>query len=127
VTALAVALGGALGALGRYGLGTWVQNSSRGDFPLGTMTVNLLGCLLLGFAATWMDAISASLAMKRFAMVGVLGAFTTFSTYSFETLALLEQRLWSRAALYSLGSLGFGLVALMIGMFLGGILTQGRG
>lgn len=127
MTALAVALGGALGALGRYGLGMWVQRSTSSEFPVGTLMVNMLGCLLLGFAVIWMDATSQSLATKRFAMVGVLGAFTTFSTYSLETLAMLEQRLWGRAALYSLGSLGLGLLALAAGMFIGATLTQSRG
>lgn len=127
MTALAVALGGALGALGRYGLGTWIQGFSAGDFPLGTMTVNVLGCFLLGLAVTWMDATSASLTAKRFAYVGVLGAFTTFSTYSLETMTLLDQRLWSRAAAYGLGSMALGLLALLAGMFVGAAAAQGRG
>lgn len=126
MTALAVALGGALGALGRYGLGTWVQGLSSNDFPLGTFSVNVVGCFLLGVTVSWMDATSASLTMKRFAMVGVLGAFTTFSTYSLETLAMLDQRMWGRAAGYAFGSMGLGLLALMAGMFVGAALARGN-
>ena len=126
MTALAVAVGGALGALGRYGLGTWVQQSTPTDFPLGTFAVNVLGCLLLGMTVSFMDATSASLVLKRFAAVGLLGAFTTFSTYSLETLAMLDQRLWGRAAGYALGSMALGLVALMAGMYIGAALARGN-
>ena len=127
MTALAVAVGGALGALARYGLGTWVRSMSGWAFPVGTMTVNLLGCLLLGLTVSWMDAVSLSQTARRFAVIGVLGAFTTFSTYTLETMILIEQRFWIRAAFYALGSLGLGVLAMMAGMGLGAMITQAKG
>ena len=87
-----VGLGGFVGAACRYLLSTWVQKSSGWiSFPIGTLVVNVLGCLFIGFLGGLV--ISRELfspTMRLFLLTGLLGGFTTFSTFSFETLMLLR-------------------------------------
>ena len=126
MTALAVAIGGALGALSRYGLGTWVQGLGRTAFPFGTLTVNLLGCFLLGAVLPLLDPARAPDWVRRFVTVGALGAFTTFSTFSLEAIALLEARAWGRLAAYVLGSVGLGILAVLAGLAVGQAVASTR-
>lgn len=96
---MAVAAGGALGALGRYGMARAMHRATE-TFPWATLTVNVLGSLLIGAVAVWlMERGEPDPALRAFLMVGVLGGFTTFSTFSLETVALLE-----RGALVSAGT-----------------------
>lgn len=114
----AVALGGAVGALARYGLTTAVYRWLGTGFPYGTLCVNVLGSLLLGmvFAAAERTALGEPV---RLALgVGLLGAFTTFSTFSMDTLVLLQQGQVMRAGLYVLVSVAVCLVAAGAGMML---------
>lgn len=115
MTVVAVALGGALGAVSRYLLGGWIQSMSGGSFPWGTWTVNVLGSLLLGFAMVWLTETLASAELRLFVAMGFLGSFTTFSTFSFETVELIREGLWMRAGVYSLGSLMVGVLAVVAG------------
>lgn len=124
-TALAVALGGALGALARWGATLWIDRTVGGSFPWGTFSVNVVGCFVLGAAVVWIQSTEASAPVRHFLTVGLMGSFTTFSTYSFETLALLETGAWLRAGGYALGSLAVGLTAVAAGMFLAGRLPNG--
>ena len=110
---LYVTLGGAAGALGRYWLAGWVQTAFAGVFPLGTLTVNVVGSFLLGFGMQAMEALPVSAAMRTMLTIGFLGAFTTFSTFSYETVTLLRDGDWTRAVLYAGLSLGLGLVAVV--------------
>ena len=88
---LAIATGGAIGALLRYWTSVAVYGRLGAAFPYGTLTVNVLGSLLMGFLYIWLiDRMAAGPALRAFLMIGVLGAFTTFSTFSIETLNLLE-------------------------------------
>lgn len=112
---VAVALGGALGAVSRYLLGSWIQTMSGGSFPWGTWTVNVLGSLLLGFAMVWLTDTLASAELRLFIAMGFLGSFTTFSTFSLETVELIQEGMWMRAGVYSLGSLAIGLLAVVAG------------
>ena len=116
MTLLFVALGGALGALARYGLGGWVYDRMGETFPWGTLAVNVLGCFLLGATVRWLQVSAASPALRPFLTVGLLGAFTTFSTFSFETVALVQEGQWMRAGAYVGGSVIAGLIAMVAGM-----------
>ncbi len=115
MTVVVVALGGALGAVSRYLLGSWIQAMSDGSFPWGTWTVDVLGSLLLGFAMVWLTETLASAELRLFVAMGFLGSFTTFSTFSFETVELVREGLWMRAGIYSLGSLAAGIFAVIAG------------
>ena len=89
--ALAIAAGGAIGALLRYWTSTAVHNRLGTGFPYGTLTVNVAGSLLMGFLYIWLiDRLAVGPALRAFLLIGILGAFTTFSTFSMETLNLLE-------------------------------------
>ena len=88
---LAIAAGGAIGALLRYWTSIAVHGRLGMAFPYGTLAVNVLGSLLMGFLYIWLiDRMAAGPALRAFLLVGVLGAFTTFSSFSMETLNLLE-------------------------------------
>ena len=113
-----VALGGALGALARYGISGWVYDRMGENFPWGTLVVNVVGCLALGLVIRWLQVSALSPEVRPFLTIGVLGAFTTFSTFSYETVALLQEGQWLRAGLYMGGSVVLGLIAMVAGMAL---------
>lgn len=113
---LYIAAGGAAGALARYGLGAWVHTWAGAAFPWGTLVVNGLGSFLLGFALRVMESTTASPELRALITVGLLGAFTTFSTYSYEAVALLRDGEWGRASAYALGSVALGLAAVGAGL-----------
>lgn len=88
---LVIALGGALGALARYFLTGWVQALTTSLFPLGTLVVNASGCFAFGVLGTLlMGAASIPEHYRSFLLIGFLGAFTTFSTFAWNTLALFD-------------------------------------
>jgi CrcB protein len=110
MTALAAILAGGAGAAGRYLVAGIVQRSARGRFPIGTLTVNLVGSLLVGivFGATQSDSVWRALP------AGFCAGFTTFSTWSTESLTMIRSGRSARAALNLAGTLviGVGLCAL---------------
>jgi CrcB protein len=108
---------GALGTLARYSLQGVVQQRTGSSFPLGTLVVNLIGCLLLGGVAEYALAHLTFPPEWRIGITtGFFGAFTTFSTFSFETARLLQDGEWRRAATYILSSLVGGILAVVVGM-----------
>jgi CrcB protein len=118
---LAVALAGALGALARVGLASWTQTLIRGAFPIGTLAVNVVGCFAMGLvAAAFEDRIPASSELRLVLFGGFLGAFTTFSAFSYESLELWQAGWHVRAASYILASLLLSLLAVSLGWTLGG-------
>ncbi|MFN8590739.1 MAG: fluoride efflux transporter CrcB [Thermomicrobiales bacterium] len=119
-----VAIGGAAGAASRYGVSQWAGNRFGWSFPWGTLTVNLVGSLIIGLLMAVLAARQADPAYRLLLVTGFLGGFTTFSSFSFEALALLEARRWESALLYVGGSLLFGLVACGIGLGLGRIISR---
>lgn len=104
MTLLVVGLGGAAGALSRYYAIGWVQALAGTGFPWGTLTVNVTGSFALGFVLVWLQSMAPSPDVRDLVAVGFLGSFTTFSTFSYETLALLREGAWWRAGSYTLGS-----------------------
>lgn len=117
---LYLAAGGVIGTLARYGLGKWIAGWAGDAFPWHTFAINLAGSLVLGFAARAFESLSTSPEMRGLVAVGLCGAFTTFSTYSLETVELLQRGAWGRAAAYALGSVAVGLLAVWAGMSLAG-------
>lgn len=119
----AVALGGAIGAVARYLLSLWVYARWPGAFPIGTLAVNLLGCLLVGVLAGTVDTrMAASPTGRMFLGVGLLGAFTTFSTFELETLLAIERGHTGIAVTYVAVSVLVGLAAVWVGMRIGRLL-----
>jgi len=110
-----VALGGACGALARYGAGRLVAQVVKSPFPWGTWTVNLVGCLLIGMTVPLFGELSEADRARFFLVVGFLGSFTTFSTYSLDTLALWGDGHGLLALINAVGSLACGLVLVAVG------------
>ena len=88
----AIAAGGALGSVLRYGLSTWVHSVVGRGFPYGTLAVNVLGCLAMGFLFVLLvERMGENTILRAGLLIGVLGGFTTFSAFSIETFNLIEQ------------------------------------
>ena len=119
VTYLWVALGGAVGSASRFAVADWTSTRWGLAFPWGTLAVNLTGSLMIGLVMTLLLARGADPTYRLVLVTGFLGGYTTFSAFSFETLALLEARRWDAAALYVGGSVGLGLLATALGLGLG--------
>lgn len=112
-----IALGGALGALGRYGLSTWIANRGNDPFPWGTFVVNILGCFLLGLIyVLGTEKLLINPQVRSMITVGFLGAFTTFSTFSLEMVNLLRNGEVIMAMLYVFGSITVGLIGVWLGI-----------
>jgi len=92
----AVGVGGFFGALGRFVLSGWVQRVTGSTFPYGTLTVNVLGSFLIGFLLLYFEQ-SVAPQQKALIMTGFLGALTTFSTFSLETVIMLQEHLYIKA------------------------------
>lgn len=116
---LAIAAGGAVGALLRFGLSGWVQHRTGAAFPWGTLAVNLAGCFCIGLLAGWFQHTPVSPWLRDLLMVGLLGALTTFSTFSLESLRLLRDGEWLFAAGNVFGSCAAGLGLALLGLWTG--------
>ena len=113
---LLIVSAGGMGSLARYLVGGWVQRGTSGSFPLGTLCINVSGCLLIGFlAAAFSGRILVREETRIALMVGFLGGFTTFSTFGLETFALLKDGQTLRAAANVGLSVGLGLLAVGVG------------
>lgn len=123
---LYLAAGGVLGTLARYGLSGRAYSGSGPGFPWGTLAVNVLGSLLLGYALRAMDFAPVSPELRALVTVGFCGAFTTFSTFSYETVTLMQEGAWARAALYAFGSLGLGMAAMFGRLTLAALLDMSQ-
>jgi fluoride exporter len=113
---LLIALGGAAGSLLRYLVGGAVQRTSAGGFPIGTMFVNVSGCFLIGILVRQFLNMQISPELRALLIVGFCGGFTTFSTFSAETLGLIEGGEYGRAASYIILSVVLCLAATFMGM-----------
>ena len=116
--ALAIAAGGAIGALLRYWTSLAVHSRLGTGFPYGTLAVNILGSLLMGFLYIWLiERLAAGPALRAFLLIGVLGAFTTFSAFSMETLNLIEGGHAGKALLNIAVSITACIAAAALGIF----------
>lgn len=117
---LLLILFGAAGTVARYGLEGWVQHRTGSGFPAGTLSVNLAGCLLLGLVGQFaFKHIAISPDVRSGVTIGFFGAFTTFSTFAWESMHMLQDGEWKRAGSYIVLSVVGGLVAVLAGMRLG--------
>lgn len=118
--ALAIAAGGALGALARYWVANGVYSVLGRGFPWGTLVVNVLGSLVIGFLyILFLERLTAGPEVRALLLVGFLGAFTTFSTFSIETLNLLEQADYFKAVTNMVVSVLACVAAAWVGVMLG--------
>jgi CrcB protein len=116
---LAIAAGGATGAVLRFWVSNGVYAVLGRSFPYGTLAVNLLGSLAMGFLYVMMlERMASGAELRAFVLVGLLGAFTTFSTFSIETLNLMQDALYLRALLNVLVSVVACVGAAMLGVIL---------
>lgn len=117
-TYLAIAFGGALGALSRHWLTSAMENLNSTDFPLGTFVVNLFGSFLIGLVfVVFAEKLSFAEQWRPVIIIGFLGAMTTFSTFSLDALILFQQGQYNTALFYVLGSVVLCLSAAYIGMY----------
>ncbi len=120
MTYLAISIGAVMGANVRYLIGGWVADRMGSTFPYGTLIINVSGSFLIGLilAAANERAMTPWWVRPTFA-VGFLGSYTTFSTFSFETLSLIQSGSWGLAAVNIMGSLAGALVGVYLGAALG--------
>ncbi|WP_123042631.1 fluoride efflux transporter CrcB [Cohnella candidum] len=115
-----IGIGGIAGAFARYYLGKWVASKSRSTFPFGTFLINISGSFVLGL----LYALHANTTVPSWAWFvfgsGFCGAYTTFSTFGYETVQLIEQKRWGLAAAYVAGSVVTGLLLAWAGMIIVG-------
>jgi CrcB protein len=120
VNYLLVAVFGAAGAMCRYAIDGWVSGWTRGQFPWGTMTVNVIGSFALGIVVALTTERLVSSPQWRIAVgIGFIGAFTTFSTYAYETVKLAEDGTVGLALANAVGMLALGLAAAALGLAVG--------
>jgi CrcB protein len=116
---LLIAAGGALGSLARYWLGATIGSRMGSRFPYGTFVINLTACVIIGFSLTYLGKrVEMSPAWRYLIPIGFVGAYSTFSTYEWETLSTLRSGAFALAALYATGSLILGLAATWLGAVL---------
>jgi fluoride exporter len=127
---LAIALGGAIGSMARYLISGWVQRSPLllrwGMFgptlPWGTFVVNLTGCLLMGFlAGLFQERLVVHPELRALVLIGILGGYTTFSSFALETLRLVQQGSFPQAALNGLAGPALCLLGVWAGDALSGV------
>ena len=115
-----IGLGGALGALARYGVGVVVTDRFGSKFPYATLVINVTACIIIGFSLAFLGKrVDLSVAWRYLIPVGFVGAYSTFSTYEWDTISLMRGGAFWAAAIYSLGSLVLGLGAVWVGLILG--------
>jgi len=116
---LYVGIGGILGAMTRYGLSKWVGQRWKGDFPLATFCINITGSFILGLLYVVLSKTGPDMVfLKNLTTTGFLGAYTTYSTFSYEIFNLVENGEKGTAVKYFLASIIVGLIAAFLGMTL---------
>ncbi|HEY6417692.1 MAG TPA: fluoride efflux transporter CrcB [Candidatus Binataceae bacterium] len=117
---LFVALGGAIGSAARYLVGGWIASRFGSAFPYGTFVINVTGSFIIGFFLAFaQERVSLSPFWRMFFAIGVVGGYTTFSTFEYEGIRLLQDREMLLGAVYILGSVVTGGIAAFAGIVLG--------
>ena len=120
---LSIAFGGALGSMARYWVGSTNANRMGTKFPYGTFVINITACVIIGFSLTFLGKRAGLNPAWRFLVpVGFIGAYSTFSTYEWETLSTIRSGAFLLAALYAVSSLILGLAAVWGGSVIAEIL-----
>src|SRR3954452_3774176 len=111
-----IALGGGLGSIARYWVGATVGGRMGIRFPFGTLVVNITACAVIGFTLTWFgERAEVSPVWRYLLAVGFIGAYSTFSTYEWETFSTLRSGAFALASVYAVGSMALGLAATWCG------------
>jgi CrcB protein len=113
---LSIGIGSCLGGLSRYFLSIFIQNKFLSAFPFGTLAVNIIGCFLIGIIFGVFERGNFPMEWRLFLVTGFLGGFTTFSSFSIETIGLLRDGQMSRAFIYILCSVAISLLATFTGI-----------
>ncbi len=114
---LLIALGGALGSIARYWVGSAIGSRMGTRFPYGTFVINISACIIVGFSVTYLGKrVELSPAWRYLIPVGFVGAYSTFSTFEWETLFTVRSGALAIAALYAISSLILGLAAVWCGI-----------
>ena len=121
---LVVGMGGFVGAIVRFVLGRWAAQKWGADFPYGTLLINVSGSFVLGLFASLSTRLAWNDSMRLLIAIGFLGAFTTFSTFAFETFELVRQASLIRAAANVIGSFALGLLAVYLGVVVSRLLLR---
>lgn len=124
MTPLVVFVGAGLGGLARYAVGGWIQQGGGSAFPWGTLAVNVSGSLALAALYALLEGTPASPQWRAFLAVGLCGGYTTFSTFSYETVRLVQEAQWPRATAYVAASVAASLGATVLGFWLGATILR---
>lgn len=117
---LYLGIAGTLGTFARYWLTGMIQRHISTEFPIGTAAINIIGCFLFGLAWAFMEnRLSISSQMRTVIFIGFFGAFTTFSSFTFETSQLLDESQWLWASSNILLQNSIGIIGMIIGMAIG--------
>jgi CrcB protein len=125
-----VAIGGAIGSVGRFWLSGLIDGRIGSSFPYGTLAINVSGSFLIGIFAAFADPDSRILAppaARQFLMIGICGGYTTFSSFSLQTLRLAQDREWLYAGANVLLSVALCLIAVWLGYVLGSVINSMKG
>jgi len=116
IKVIAIGFGGAIGAITRYGVSGWAYSFAGTSFPWGTFIVNMIGSLLIGLCAGIVEEVQFSDEIKMFVFVGLLGSFTTFSTFSYKNFQMIQEGEYGLIAANVGGSIILGLAMVFVGM-----------
>lgn len=119
IKVLLLIAGGAIGTVLRFGVSTWVQRPVPHSFPIGILSVNVIGSFLIGFSWSLAEHLNLSVNARCFLFTGLFGGFTTFSSFTLDTMTLMKTGEYKLAFLNILASNILGLIAVFLGLLLG--------
>jgi CrcB protein len=122
---MVIFLGAGLGGVCRHALGSWVHAAAGAAFPWGTLLINVTGSILVTFVYALLDSTMAPPEWRAFVGIGFLGGYTTFSTFSYEAVRLVQDGQWERALLYVGATVFLSLVAAVLGFRLASAFLRG--